>query len=146
MIPMATARQIAANRKNAARSTGPRTKSGKNRARANSYRHGCAAKVIVPAAARVSQLAHEIAEGDARILLSQLARTAAEAMHDLARIQNARRLIMTEFASNSCARQPVPADRNVQRLKSLDCYERRAAARRDRAILSIMQLKHGGAS
>jgi hypothetical protein len=37
---MASQRQIAANRKNALKSTGPRTSTGKRRASANAYRHG----------------------------------------------------------------------------------------------------------
>jgi len=39
---MASAKQIAANRRNAARSTGPRTFSGKKRASMNAMRHGLA--------------------------------------------------------------------------------------------------------
>jgi hypothetical protein len=37
---MATEKQIAANKRNAARSTGPRTASGKDRSRMNALRHG----------------------------------------------------------------------------------------------------------
>src|SRR4051794_13489448 len=39
-MAMASARQIAANRRNAARSTGPRTSAGKARSRRNALRHG----------------------------------------------------------------------------------------------------------
>lgn len=39
---MATEKQIAANRRNAAKSTGPRTELGKARARMNALRHGLA--------------------------------------------------------------------------------------------------------
>ena len=37
---MASERQIAANRRNARKSTGPRLGAGKNRASRNAYRHG----------------------------------------------------------------------------------------------------------
>jgi hypothetical protein len=37
---MATEKQIAANKRNAARSTGPRTTAGKDRSRMNALRHG----------------------------------------------------------------------------------------------------------
>jgi len=46
---MATAAQIEANRRNAQRSTGPKTDEGKARARCNALRHGMAALTIVPA-------------------------------------------------------------------------------------------------
>src|SRR5688572_28414035 len=44
---MATALQLAANRRNAQRSTGPRTAEGKSAVRLNAVKHGMTAKVIV---------------------------------------------------------------------------------------------------
>jgi hypothetical protein len=44
----ATPAQIAANRKNALFSTGPKTPEGKERSRANSLKHGLCASVCVP--------------------------------------------------------------------------------------------------
>jgi len=44
---MATERQIAANRKNAMWSTGPRTEAGKGRSRRNAFRHGLTAETVV---------------------------------------------------------------------------------------------------
>ncbi len=44
---MATTEQAAANRRNAARSTGPRTKSGKARSSRNALRHGLSAEQVV---------------------------------------------------------------------------------------------------
>jgi hypothetical protein len=44
---MATAKQISANQANAAKSTGPRTDSGKARSRRNSIKHGLLSKELV---------------------------------------------------------------------------------------------------
>ena len=44
---MATDKQIAANRENAKKSTGPRTEPGKRRSRRNAYRHGLTAESVI---------------------------------------------------------------------------------------------------
>jgi hypothetical protein len=44
---MTSFRQIEANRRNALRSTGPRTEEGKRSSRANAYRHGLTAETVV---------------------------------------------------------------------------------------------------
>lgn len=46
---MATDKQIAANRRNAMKSTGPKTEHGKLRARQNAFRHGLTAETVVTA-------------------------------------------------------------------------------------------------
>ena len=72
----ASERQILSNRQNALRSTGPRTEEGKAVSRANSYKHGLTAEVVVPAddraevAARVDAVQRSGApEGDAISLI-----------------------------------------------------------------------------
>ncbi len=45
---MTSFRRIEANRRNALRSTGPRTEEGKRSSRANAYRHGLTAETVVP--------------------------------------------------------------------------------------------------
>ena len=47
-LTMTSFRQIEANRRNALRSTGPRTEEGKRSSRANAYRHGLTAETVVP--------------------------------------------------------------------------------------------------
>ncbi len=49
---MASEKQIAANRKNAAKSTGPRTKNGKARSKMNALRHGLATSNLIDASNR----------------------------------------------------------------------------------------------
>jgi hypothetical protein len=44
---MASDKQIIANQKNARRSTGPRTESGKRRSRRNAIRHGLTAETVI---------------------------------------------------------------------------------------------------
>src|SRR5215470_3547532 len=78
---MASDKQIAANRRNAMRSTGPRTRSGKARSRANSLRHGLLSKVLVDPAlvAETDQLAGRIAQEHGKPHDCFEARTIAEA-------------------------------------------------------------------
>ena len=44
---MATENQIAANRRNACKSTGPRTEEGKRRSRQNAFRHGLTSETVI---------------------------------------------------------------------------------------------------
>ena len=46
---MTTFRQIAANRRNARKSTGPATEEGKQRSRCNAVRHGLTAETVIGA-------------------------------------------------------------------------------------------------
>jgi hypothetical protein len=59
---MATVAQIEANRRNAKRSTGPKTEAGKEKARMNALKHGRRAKVVLPVLPQ-----EDPAELDARI-------------------------------------------------------------------------------
>jgi hypothetical protein len=77
---MASERQIAANRRNAKKSTGPRSRKGKQRTRLNAIRHGLRSRTVSQAADEVEHLARKIAGRDASNQIAlEYARAAAEA-------------------------------------------------------------------
>jgi len=86
---MASDRQIAANRRNARRSTGPRSAAGRTRSSRNSFRHGLAAGVTARAERTqcIERLARKIAGASPDILTLEGARTFAQAEFDLAQIR-----------------------------------------------------------
>lgn len=71
---MTSFRQLEANRRNALRSTGPRTEEGKQRSRANAFRHGLTAETIV---ANVED-AEDYKAFEAAVIADYDARTAVE--------------------------------------------------------------------
>ncbi len=89
---MTPERQAGANRRNARRSTGPRSKGGKKRASRNSYRHGLSAPLITTQehARRVEKLARKIAGDAADFVTLEYARAAAEAEFGIARVRQAK--------------------------------------------------------
>ena len=86
---MATERQIAANRLNASKSTGPRSRGAKKRASRNAYRHGLSLSLTSSAAIakRLDVLARKIAGNSKNEFILQHARDAAQAELDLARVR-----------------------------------------------------------
>ena len=86
---MAKEKQLAANRQNARRSSGPRSGEGKRRSSQNAYRHGLSAGVNahVECIKDIEALASKIAENSTDVVVLECARTIAEAEIDLARIR-----------------------------------------------------------
>ena len=118
---MTSPKQIAANRRNASRSTGPVTVQGKARASRNARRHG----LSVPGY-RVSAVAADIGEfalqlvGDAASRTEiDLARAAAEAQLELARIGREKQLLLEVLMSDV-------SSPDTHAIRRLDRYERRA--------------------
>ena len=89
---MATERQIAANRRNAGKSTGPRSRAGKQRACFNAYQHGLTTSPIPSAAfaRKIERLARRIAGNSKDEIILGHARSAAHAEFDLARVRRVR--------------------------------------------------------
>jgi hypothetical protein len=86
---MATERQIAANRLNARKSTGPRSRAGKKRVSRNAYKHGLSLSVSSNerVSKRINELARQIVGEDEDAVCFQLARSVAEAHFALARVR-----------------------------------------------------------
>jgi hypothetical protein len=86
---VASARKIAANRQNAAKSTGPRSDAAKARTRRNAARHGLAARLLWDAddTARIERHARDIAPDARDFVTINAARAIARAVLDLERIR-----------------------------------------------------------
>jgi hypothetical protein len=161
---VATDRQIAANRRNARRSTGPRSRAAKKRSSRNSFRHGLAAGGAANAERikQIERLARKIAGARADFVTLECARTIAQAEFDLAQVRRIKVALMsrvmltggTPNASKSVGqltngeaetKQPDGTDDAIRRalseLTRLDRYERRAAARRARAAHILLERK-----
>jgi hypothetical protein len=177
---MASERQIAANRRNARKSTRPRSGAGKNRSSRNAYRHDLTFGITSTAALAklLDKLARKIAGDTKDPILLERARAVAQAQFDLARVRQAKaalierasafealdppRILSPESSVSSMRLTqvrvilPKPFDasatmpsqepdrsaeairRVLPELRRLDRYERRAAARRDRAVLDLL--------
>ena len=144
---MTSTRKVAASRRNAARSTGPKTPGGKARASHNAYKHGLAINVLSDPAisAEVDRLARSIIGKRREPYELAQARIVAEAEFDVLRIR-AMRVKMIDAAATSSsdpslAEEPVSEAHGVAahlgalpQLETLERYERRAISRRGRAI------------
>ena len=142
---MTSQAKIAANRRNAQRSTGPRAALAKARVRRNALRHGLAAIVVDdPAVAtEVRRAAAAICDPEAAPLDRERALIIAEAKVTLNRIRRARAEIMEQISPAPPIKQlegpaPMPqVEGNLRRLNQLmriERYERRALSGRNRAV------------
>jgi hypothetical protein len=179
---MASERQIAANRRNARKSTGPRSGAGRKRATRNAYRHGLTLNITSTAAVakQLDKLARKIAGNTDDAITLERAREIAQAELELARVRRAKvalierarafgeldppqafstvteikrffnaldrgRLIVPKPIDSSATMPSQEPDRSAEairrvlpELRKLERYERRAAARRDRAVLNLV--------
>jgi hypothetical protein len=133
-IAMTSPAKIRANRRNARRSTGPRSRAGKAIAARNAHRHGLTLPVLAdPSLARaVVALARAIEDSvtgrAAGAPGHALACRIAEAMIDLRRVRLAKLPLAAALDAD-------PRDvRSLGRLWRLDRYERHALGRRRRAV------------
>jgi hypothetical protein len=129
---LATEKQIAANRANAKRSTGPRTAAGKQKSSRNAYRHGLSCPVLWDPAilAKIDSTARdgvdEAAAEDQLTSAADFYRAHMEVLRIIA--------IRTEqWASISQKEGEDYNPKELERLAALDRYERYAFTKRRRA-------------
>jgi hypothetical protein len=146
---MTSPRQIAANRANAKKSSGPKTKHGKARSAQNARRHGLSLSDSDPqhVAAR-NKLAHHIAGEGANPDLLHNAGRIAEANIDHMRIRKARHDVFNAYFSADSDRSTNDpglakelARQLTKELMLIDRYERRILSRRKFAIRDFDALR-----
>ncbi len=135
---MITSRRVAANRRNALRSTGPRSRDGKARAGRNARRHGLAAFFVWTGrlAPDLERLTDEIAGPNPDSCRCHFAHVAAEAEFELRRVRAARLSLISQLFTDLLdgnAGWPNSAA-IIKSLSRLDRYELRATSRRNRAL------------
>lgn len=127
---MASQRQIEANRRNAKRSTGPKTVVGKANASHNALCHGLA-RCIGGDDCELSALASAVAAALGSQLAPELNLDVARSKLVLSRIRAIRHAMLAELLR---AQTSGP----VRRVKRLERYERAAFARQKRALRSVI--------
>lgn len=126
---MATEKQIAANRRNALRSTGPRTEAGKKIASQNAFRHG----LSLPrpenevSSRSVEALALRLAGDDPLAGDLEAAMIVASACFDLERICSVREELVADLDLTTATLE------QLRSLLAIDRYEIRARSKRRRA-------------
>jgi hypothetical protein len=128
---MASEKQIAANRANSKRSTGPKTNSAKRRTSRNALRHGFARAVSLDdnLQSRVAEIVSILIGSDALPVKRAAAIGFAHAFAELLMIRDRR--------SKMGANMSALTDLELWRVAALDRYERRALTRRKRAEVEL---------
>ena len=149
---MATERQIVANRANAKKSTGPKSRAGKARTSGNSRQHGLAARTTLDQERleAVQQLAQEIADS----LLGQIdlmhAISIAEAELDLRKARAVSNGLLASLSGTEglVENGAIPTTSSndfalrVLQLKRIERYVRRLQVKRDRLVRSWLLERH----
>ena len=129
---VASNRQIEANRKNAKRSTGPKTAEGKERACRNALRHGLSRRGTKDNPATATIVAELSSTVDCSLELAAVGDIARSKL-ELLEIRRIRRNMLAGFLQS-----PSLLLEYVKRLKGLDRYERAAFSKQKRSLRSAV--------
>jgi hypothetical protein len=125
---MATEKQIAANRANAQKSTGPKTAAGRLKSSRNALRHGLSVPLSLSmTTAKADALARVLASDQADVDQLAAATEVAHAQMELLRIRAVRAEMTAQVDLGSADVE------TLRRLAALDRYERFALTKRRRA-------------
>ena len=129
---MTSTRKQAANRHNAQKSTGPRSKKGKAASSLNALRHGLSAQTIydTQSSAQIDDLAKEfLGAAEVDLAAMDMARDAAQAQIQLQRI----RVLVQQLWIDTDIHETIKESSKLVR------YERQFANRRDRALRALTE-------
>jgi hypothetical protein len=132
---MTSTRKMESNKRNASRSTGPRTPGGKLSSRDNARRHGLAARRGEDRDERegIERLTAILAEGSDNFSQVERAKIVAECHFDLRRIRTARLDLFLRIKNLENAGSE-DFEIAVRAMESINRYERRALSRRKQAL------------
>jgi hypothetical protein len=137
---MTSDRKIESNRKNAQKSTGPRSEAGQRRSRRNALRHGLAIAIgsDPSSSEEIKRLANALAQGRSGQHIVEFAHQAAEAEIDLLRIRKLRASRFNAVLGNPETKFDDYSEFDEE-LAKLERYERRAFSRRKRAFRAMTE-------
>ncbi len=162
---MASERQLRANRRNAQKSTGPRSRTGKMRASRNAYRHGLSSPILQDTdwITNVEELAREIVDSTDGQIDPAPARSIAYAQLEVLRVRSITTAVVARIlADREYGGRTTSADRKhlavpptvsseeldltaeaigraLSALKVLERYERRAVSKRRRIVKRCLE-------
>jgi hypothetical protein len=141
---MLSRKKLDANRRNARKATGPKSRAGKARSSRNSFRHGLRAVATGnDDDERSAKLSDLLRRDNADEEEYQQAAVIGECQLFLARVRAARAAVIERMRGEGIWRTDVEGTNlAIDDLRALDHYERRALSRRRMAIERLMAIRH----